>query len=314
MRYLGIAAPPMPVPPDIPQTVTLLCAPKKRGDAERIEPIGTGFFVGMPGAVPGVIHPHVVTARHTVVAAFHHYGALYARVTVDGALVDVPMADWVIPDAVADDIAVSYFPYGGRMCWSTTRFLSEADEQPYLGDNVYFIGMLKWVPDMAASNVPMVRSGTLGAMNQSGIPVKMPDHVKIRMRGHLIDCRAYRGFSGSPCFVQTPNGHTWLLGVISAHFDASDQIPFESDLIEVPIHAGVGVVAPVELLNQLLADESLVTMRKQKEEQIIQRSEGDAQAATADADVPDEFERFEDLTRKVLQVPKSEVDEKRKNA
>lgn len=34
----------------------------------------------------------------------------------------------------------------------------------------------------------------------------------------------------------------------------------------------------------------------------------------SNGDTPDEFERFEDLARRLVQVPKSELDEKRKTA
>lgn len=106
---------------------------------------------------------------------------------------------------------------------------------------------------------------------------------------------------------------------MSAHFDASDNVPLEGDAIEgasaqVPIHAGVGVVAPVELLTHLLANERLVAMRKQTEEEVARTQEAEEIAATADTVVPQgptEFQRFEDLAHEVISVPKSEVDEKR---
>lgn len=300
----------MPIPPDTLNIITMLCVDRGSGDATRIEPVGTGFFVGSNGSRPGLIHPQLVTARHIVVPALERYGKLYARISEGDKLVDVPIEKWVIPDAVTDDIAVAPYPYAAKY-WHTESFLSERDAEPYLGDAVYFIGLLKWVPEMATSNVPMVRSGTLGAMNQSGIPVKMPDNVVVRMHGHLIDCRAYRGFSGSPCFVQDPNGVSRLLGVVSAHFDASDQVPLEGDLIDMPIHAGVGVVTPVELLNQLLADERVQKVKDETERKIREQEDSEL-AATADVSLPDEFERFEDLTRKLVNIPKDELDEKRK--
>lgn len=210
----------MPIHPSGLSMVVMICASQPSNGGESIQPIGTACFVGVPGAV-GLNHWYLVTARHVITYASKRYGQLYVRVrlTDEGTyeapheLSDLPVSadDWVMGETSAEDIAVMPFPWRPDLqhrCWGSPSFLSEEDNVPYAGEAVYFIGLLSFVPEMAANNVPMVRSGTVGALGQTGIPVVMPDRVRTRITGHLIDCRAYRGFSSSPCFVQDPLGKT----------------------------------------------------------------------------------------------------------
>ena len=36
--------------------------------------------------------------------------------------------------------------------------------------------------------------------------MRLPDGTVLTMHGHLIDCRSFGGFSGSPCFVEFLSG------------------------------------------------------------------------------------------------------------
>jgi hypothetical protein len=74
---------------------------------------------------------------------------------------------------------------------------------PGPGDDVYFAGLLGAVPSMGERGVPMTRGGMIGALYQDGVPIRLPDDTVIHVQGHLIDCRSFGGFSGSPCFVAT---------------------------------------------------------------------------------------------------------------
>jgi hypothetical protein len=60
-----------------------------------------------------------------------------------------------------------------------------------VGTQVFYIGLL------SPLDRPMARSGTIGALDQEGI-----DHKDgFTYTAHLVDCRSYGGFSGSPVFA-----------------------------------------------------------------------------------------------------------------
>ncbi len=119
----------------------------------------------------------------------------------------------------------------------------------------------------------MTRTGTIGALHQDEIPVKQGDGTVVKVHGHLIDCRSFGGFSGSPCFVRflrgilttprlglkTPKDSTLLLGLVSGHFDlaASVALPDPADEIRVPVAAGIAVVLPSETILELLESDEL---------------------------------------------------------
>ena len=58
------------------------------------------------------------------------------------------------------------------------------------GAIVYYVG--QFIP----LDRVMARSGTIGGVDQEDL-----DLEEYRYRAHLVDCRSYDGFSGSPCFV-----------------------------------------------------------------------------------------------------------------
>lgn len=272
----------MPLPDAYTWSVVFLTAPRRLEDGTwRDTPVGTGFIVTVPSAIPQTLHPYVVTAKHIV----NNQEKVSVRMRMKaGGLVDVPVPDWICHQDADVAIARLALPVPAAELHlaplKESQFVDVGGGdgfEPHLGDNVYFIGLLALIPAMADSNIPMVRSGTLGAKYQKDVPVMLPDRTRIFMKAHLIDCRAYRGFSGSPCFIQffleddqgwSTVRRTLLLGLVSAHFDMSDSAPLEGDLVigrrrsvAVPIHSGVGVVVPVEYIRDLLYDEVLVTER-----------------------------------------------------
>jgi hypothetical protein len=288
--------------------------------------VGTAFVVRETTG-DGLFFDYLVTANHVVegrktVTRFN---------TKDGGTYDEDVPGWLdLPGAdvavapVERDLAeregLSFVPI------KTESLYQREDTWPRLGERVYFAGLFSLWSDMGTRNAPMVRSGTLGAMYQDRVPVGPRENRRF-IQAHLIDCRSHGGFSGSPCFAQTTsdqgidmggfvgiNTTTKLIGLISAHFDDRDstrQNAADEDLVDEygqRINSGVGVVTPSErILEALQMDE----LRKERE-----RIEGehrdqiaDEGATLDDAGEPDEFARFEDLTRKLVNTPKPDKQE-----
>ncbi len=156
------------------------------------------------------------------------------------------------------------------------------------GEAVYYIGLLGNVPEMGRRNVPMVRSGTLGAVWQEMVPVRIDEHTELATTAHLIDAHSHGGFSGSPCFSYTPRlqgersvGHVRevtdeafrrrdiveFMGMIRGHFPHSERALVsdgEGEVWEtrVPVNAGVAVVTPASFIGDVLAYDDLVADRK----------------------------------------------------
>ncbi|MDQ6947879.1 MAG: hypothetical protein M3256_16840 [Actinomycetota bacterium] len=320
----------MPLDDRYPWIVVFIVAPRLNDDGiEQNVPIGTGFVASVPSATAYTKFLYVITAQHVL---FGERSQLAVRFTTkQGGSVDLPAPDWI--DHPTEDVSAA--PITGSALLdlrlaavAESQFLDVHEgDQPLLGDTVYFIGLLAFVQTMADANVPMVRSGTLGAKYQDGIPIQLPDRTRRLITAHLIDCRSYRGFSGSPCFIQflPENAEGWslvrstrLLGIVSAHFDMSDDATLEGDLlisgtgrIRVPIHSGIGVVVPVEHIREVLYQEELVEQRRRLEDQLAETSPGLVATADSTGDLPSEFSRFSGLTKALLKVPKRELDEKR---
>lgn len=251
---------------------------------------GTGFIVGAPTTDPVFGFLYVATAAHVV----RQLSSTFVRLTTkSGEIEDVPVdrQSWVFHPS--EDIAVTPLSAQPQFDISpvpTQRFVgsAELDYEPLAGDDVYFAGLLSQVPAMGERNVPMVRKGSVGALYQDGVPVRLGDDTVIHVRAHLIDCRSYGGFSGSPCFVRFVSGvaktprlglrypteSTLLLGMVAGHFDldASVELPDQEDKIKVPVAAGVAVLQPAEMIIETLEDEDLAAIRDAENEKLATRA------------------------------------------
>jgi hypothetical protein len=260
---------------------------QRRGEWVRL-PIGTGFVLGVrppPEPPPRrAFTLYLATAAHVVKAEESTWIRLRR---LGGELEDLPVVGWSIHEhadvavAVLDlderhtpyDIAVlpipDFLPEGAEQRYGDRRRPLSLNERPMLGDTVYFIGLFTSLPSLGDRNVPLVRSGTLAAMSVEDVPVTMTDRTVARYKAHLIDCRSYAGFSGSPCLVQfpkkpgvggvgRPDEETELLGVFSSHFDWAESAAITGDLadfegsVRFSVNLGVGVVTPAESIVELL--------------------------------------------------------------
>jgi hypothetical protein len=201
---------------------------------------------------------------------------------VDELVVDAPVTQWFRHPR--HDIAAAPMADADNQ-WAiavvrTEDFVDVSDHVPALGEPVFFAGLLAQVESMGEKHVPMLRSGTLGALRQSDVPMREPGGGKRRLDGHLVDCRSFGGFSGSPCFVQmvrpgppiprmglpTMEQHTLLLGMVGGHFDHQATVDVEGNELSVPTSAGVAVVYPSELIRELLDDDEVVEAREREDD------------------------------------------------
>jgi trypsin-like peptidase len=288
-------------------------------------PIGTGFFVVMDNEQnPNQHHAYIVTAAHVV--KDEPLTGIRFR-TVDGQVIDKKVPRW-IPHPTAD-VAVTDIWFDLLDDDSMVQFnafllndaLDIAETVPRLGTTVYFVGLLDGIAEMGRAMVPMVRSGSLGAYNQPGVPLV----DRKTTVAHLIDCRSFYGFSGSPCVIQESmivdnegvlslREHTRLMGVLTGHYDDTERQLGEPTM---KIHIGVGIVQPVERVREVIYGKDLTDVRRAEalpsdEREITPDSVGTLPSSIEiQPDEADEFQRFEVLTRGLLSVPKSEVDELR---
>lgn len=338
IRYIG--EPEMPLSEVYPNCVTFI-GRWAQTDAGPVEESidGTGFLVAIPG--PKQRHLYVVTAAHVVTRAAHSFVRIRDKWQQDDQEIeDLPVKRWhlhpdetkdvaVAPIRLPDDHAMSWTnieDFIDDPSWKEDNWIREGGPELWLGDIVYFVGLLGQIEAMTEANIPIVRSGTIARLWQDRCPVWVPQEHETRyITAHLIDCRSFGGFSGSPCYFQQSRagyvqagerGYTeggvmtkyWtgFLGMIGGHFD-----DIESGYGRTPVNTGVGYVIPAEFIRETLDLEVLRDMRKELDEAREARVEPGATMDSA-ASGESEFERFENLTKEIVQVPKSELDEQRK--
>jgi hypothetical protein len=293
--------------------------------------IGTGFCLRVQGHACRygylLTADHVLDGQENVEVQFPDPGA-------EGELQPpIRFADWRRP-LEGVDIAVSplFTNPDVRDVWVTILDMepnlvpSKTMPPLQIGSKIFYIGLLDPL------NRPMARSGTIGALHQTGL-----EHDGGYVyTAHLVDCRSYSGFSGSPCFaeltfvplvpVKPPGdlppelqeveiGATVSLavpcGMFTEHVD-------ENNADGAVSRYGVGVMLRGEEIREALMSKELADERRQKDIELAEHTKSDAEGGprlrnVRKRSVPaDEFDRFEDLTRKLVQVPKSEIDEKRK--
>jgi hypothetical protein len=299
---------------DIYPRMVLFVLARRTGDdgVDGIVPVGTAFQVCI-----GSEHRHnyVVTAAHVVSGEPETWVRANTTMTL-GETKDVAVPRWYLHPT--EDVAVA--PFNENNVWLSAfpvewfadtvmaenrqKFnvssIDTREHRPGLGDRVYFMGLLANVPHMGDRNIAMVRSGTIGALYQERVPIWIDPRTVAYRTAHLIDCRSYEGFSGSPCFTQheaigtrytdgqpTVVDITFLLGVVSHHFDNLRDATMTGALagsvgkVKVPAHTGVGVVTPVEHVRETLDLEELVEERQQRAAASGERESGAAELPPA---------------------------------
>jgi hypothetical protein len=168
--------------------------------------LGTGFVMTVKSEVPeSVPYGYLVTAYHVI----HQEPNVHAEIPVaygNGELYpSISMNNWLQP-LPGVDIAIAPLPNPNSRRYSGIRLESDLIPNgdliyPHLGGRVFYLGLF------APAHRMMARSGTIGALEQMGLTEGMGDPDTglnyIDYPIHLVDCRSYGGFSGSPCFAET---------------------------------------------------------------------------------------------------------------
>jgi hypothetical protein len=165
--------------------------------------LGTGFCVTVASEVPNTDrYGYLVTAYHNV-HGLTTFQVAFSNANGNGELYEpFPIYNWVQP-LIGVDIAVA--PLDGTRGRNIMGILIEhmlpiGDViYPNLGSPLYYIGRFSPAKRMVA------RSGNVAALEQFGLSKELDDaDADLEYADypiHLVDCRSYDGFSGSPCFV-----------------------------------------------------------------------------------------------------------------
>jgi hypothetical protein len=301
-------------------------------------PVGTGFMVAVASeADPAIRYGYVVTAHHVLDGQSQIEVQVLDPLVVgrEQLLPPVPISDWRQP-LPRVDLAIA--PFSSEVtredgvpvtaALRVEKHFLPPKYSPMLGGHVYYIGVFD------PENRVMARSGTLGALFQEDVGHD-GDYVYL---SHFVDCRSYMGFSGSPCYVQysfaklTPMEEfplpmlplmeeqfplggvldlVLLCGMFTEHVD--ERVPGEA-----VSKYGVGVMLPSQYIWAALETPALRDERREWDKMNKETREDDAgpqirkASIQADTLTENEFERFQDLTRKLVNTPKSEIDELRK--
>ncbi len=334
----------MQIPDDLRQSVVFLYC-RINGV---VRAAGTACFVSYP--ISG--HPNAVlcllTAHHVLAKVRIHSDddrVLIRINTRDGSAAwhEVAVDNWFHPEGINIDCAVLLWAPPASMnaqwrSWNLPELAATnevmAREGLGLGEDVFMIGLFRNHLGRDR-NEPIVRVGNICALPED------PFHSQHYgdMRAILIETRSLGGLSGAPVFVYmgytrwregqvshwAPRhdakvdpgeamlpGPIWFLGLMHGHWELEEAEEDEplGDAPGASINVGIGVVVPAEQVMRIAAPllkEAAELARKQLDSQ-----NAPVPDAVPDAADADEYERFTDLARNLVQVPKKELDEKRK--
>jgi hypothetical protein len=300
-------------------------------------PAGTGFLVGWPVPDhPEFPHSMMLTAKH-VIAGIDQYSddkKVWMRLNTEGGgatWFESRTEQWLDLTSGVDCVALPWWPEGPTHGLEITQWhlhegvatKEEMDREGLgIGDEVFMVGLFRNHVGRDR-NEPIIRVGNIAALPAD------PIHTRAfgNMRAILIEARSIGGLSGSPVFVhmgfqrveggrvKTYDGERpfRLLGLIHGHWDAMETEPDMAEAVPwagEKVNMGIAIVTPIEeVLNVLgpFLDDTAKEIAKSLDEKDAPTEDSVTTSRT-------EYDRFEELARKLVHTPKAEVDEKRKES
>lgn len=228
-----------------------------------------------------------------------------------------------------DDVAARYLgavphtSYWWVPDWMLIEREDIAPPGPGPGDECFMVGRYINHEDRQFDQ-PVVRFGNLAMLPE---PVAQRGRGGFQQESFLVDMRSVAGFSGSPVTVfyerqdwrkegamlRVPHDFhmsgvvdkSWLLGVDWGHLSVSEDIIEDGKRKKVKVKSSMAAIVPAWKIAELLdIVEGIVKPREQAEAELRKATGKEPQMDAAEKPVSEEFDRFEDLTRKLVQTPK----------
>jgi len=314
----------MQVPDEMRKCVVFLYGSKKGKPFKA----GTAFWAGYP--IPGQEmygSANLFTAHH-VLAHIKKYSdddKVHIRCNAyDGTELwgDVPLSAWKQGDSY-DCAVLSVVPplEADIRIWPLTECATaeiRTREGIGVGDDVFMVGLFTHHEGKGRIE-PIVRVGNIAAIPEDSISTMYGS-----LRAVLIEARSIGGLSGSPVFVHKGQWRISegqlrpvleqqpfvLLGIMLGHFKGGGPVPDvpnpEEDASE-DIHTGIGYVISMEDVVDLTRD----TLEQHAKEDFELFHSYVVPVMDSAAEPESEFDRFEDLTRRLVNTPKAKIDEQR---
>ena len=250
--------------------VGYIALPEEKG----FRPIGTFSFFGDQST--GKTRCFAITARHVIdgAASLGHKWVILRLNKIGGGLqlYQTPVDGWTGHNDPAVDVVA--FPMGiglgnDHLAFPLNFVISpvhQSDLQIGIAHPVFMVGLFRHHHG-TERNIPIVRLGTIAAMNEEPVQTKVYKRDAL-----LIECRSIGGLSGSPVFVNIPSTYlvpegaqppkyapgSYLLGVVHGHFDdvGRGPIPDTEDVaFGSGVNTGIAIVTPgvkvCELIEQI---------------------------------------------------------------
>jgi hypothetical protein len=323
--------PPVPFVPRSFLDITIFLYPSLEDAQARVRWGGSGFLLGVLSAAnPSAVHLYAVTNQHV------SCGAPVVRLTDkhgEVELHDGAASDW-IDHPNGDDLAIRplgtlaerRYAFLGLDSLLAPSDLTEYGVGP--GDDCLMMG--RYVNHQGAQfDRAAVRFGNISMLPEA---IRQQER-SFDQESFLVDMRSVSGFSGSPVFVYYEQtgprapipkdvvdkfsaaveqdwsgllGKTWLLGVNWGNLPVWEDMKDEhgSSRGRVRINSSMACVVPAWKITDLLEVDEVVKPKNETEKKLAERGEGDA---VLDASSDSEFDRFENLARKIIAVPKADI-------
>jgi hypothetical protein len=303
------------------------------GEQDRV---GSAFFVAKRLGLPEPneqIFAYVVTARHCLQDP--EYGVADAatlRVNRKGGgtlPIEAPVARWMLHPTA--DVAVAGVDAGLMLqalsfrAWDIDSaagrdFRDERQIGP--GDDAFITGLLVHHPGKSKI-MPIVRVGNIAALPDD--PVQLATGLDTV---GLLEVRSIGGLSGSPVFLHLPfhrdvpdghiligkgdvtagsGGESRLLGVMHGFYPVGRNDPEKVSGGREDLNTGIAVVTFVDRVMDLINREDQVKMRDSAKKN-AETTPIPTTSQTEQEQVGNEFERFQDLARRLVQTPKPDED------
>lgn len=262
---------------------------------DRINPLGTGFFIGIGNEQSGYVI-YLVTAKHVLSTNVGFYPEVYLSLNTHKGHAEAfkfTIPSNLVLEHTDPDVDIVCIPCTPDRKVYDYKFVTESylsgkellkEKKIHEGNEIFYAGLFNHYFGTKIME-PLVRFGKVSSLTDEKIRITNPTQQPKFAHLYLFETHSIGGFSGSPVFFEIDrlsivnqihfgNPEVYLAGVMKGHYDdliISPVLEVKDNILR-ELNSGIAAITPCYLLKEILYSPSEIKAREDAKKVLSQKS------------------------------------------